>query len=366
MIIGIQKDELLQMLQTVIHAVPSNPVIASLNGVLLQAENDKITITSNNLEMSISVAGPANVQEPGEMVIPAKLLTEAVRRSPGQDITIKQVPERSAINFCSDSVQMEILTLPVEEFPEQPTFSLDHSYTLPQPLAKNMLKQINFAISTEELRPVLTGALWSFQEEEVKLTALDGFRLACRWSKIAAKEPAAAIVPAKAIRELLRLLGDDGMLQVGIGATYATFEFSGVQLTTRLLEGQFPDIQQFLPQTYQTRVIVNSTQLWQAMERAALVCKLGAAGSVKFSIDDDRIAISAQSMEIGRHYEELPIQKTGEDLEIMYNIRSFIDVLRSAEAEEVVLDLHGSYGPCICRPVGQDDYFSLLMPVRLN
>lgn len=367
MIIEVRRDIFLQMLQTVGHAIPLKPVMVALSGVLLQAENDHITLTSNNLEMSITVSGEAVVSEPGDAVIPAKILTEAVRRSPADKISLRHNPGRSSITFQSGSAQMEILTLPLEEFPEPPVYSLQHSYTLPQPLAKDMMRQVSFAISTEELRPVLTGAYWTFGEEDTRLTALDGFRLACRWSTyVTTDKPASAIVPGKAVRDLLRLLGDDGLLQVGIGNNYAAFDFSGIRLVTRLLEGNFPDINQFIPENYQTRIVVGADELWQAIERAALVCKDGQNGSVKLNINDDKIAVSAQSMELGRHYEEIPIQQTGEGLEIMFNIRSLIEVLRSAAAAEVTIDFHGSYGPCICRPVGQDDYFSLLMPVRLT
>ncbi len=367
MIIGVEKELFLQMLQIVSHSVPLKPIISSLAGVLLQADENRIQLTSNNLELSITVAGKATVSEPGEAVIPAKILTEAVRRSPNETISIKQLSGRSAISLQSGSVQMEILTLPTEEFPELPVFSLQQSYTLPQALFKDMLRQVSFAISTEELRPVLTGALLSFSEENIKLTALDGFKLACRWSSyLKTDKPANAVVPAKAIRDLLKLLGDDDQLQIGIGDNYASFEFADARLVTRLLEGKFPDIQQFIPQQYQTQIVVGSDELWQAMERAALVCKAGAAGSAKFNISNGKIAVSAQSMELGRHYEEIPVQLAGDDLEIMYNIRSFIEVLRSAQAPEVVINFHGTYGPCICRPVGQEDYFSLLMPVRLT
>lgn len=367
MIISIEKDLFLQMLQTISHVVPLKPVIASLSGVFLQADNNQIHLTANNLEISISISGAAMVNEPGEVLIPAKILTEAVRRSPGDTVVIKQLAGRSAVSFQSGAVHMEILTLPIEEFPELPEFSMQNTYNLPQPLFKDMLRQVSFAISAEELRPVLTGTLLSFGTEDVRLTALDGFKLACRWSTyLQSEQEAQAVVPGKAVRDLLKLLGDEAQLEVGIGDNYAAFEFSGARLVTRLLEGKFPDIQQFIPEKYQTQIVVSTDELWQAMERAALVCKAGVAGSVKLNISDGKIAVSAQSMELGRHYEAIPVQQAGDDLEIMYNIRSFIEVLRSAQAPEVELDFHGTYGPCICRPLGQDDYFSLLMPVRLT
>jgi DNA polymerase-3 subunit beta len=367
MIIDIDRDLFLQMLQTVGQIVPLKPIIPSLAGVFLQADNNQVRLTSNNLELSISIVGEATVSEPGEVLIPARMLTEAVRRSPSERVVLKQLTGRSAVSFQSGSVHMEILTLPLEEFPELPQFSLQHTYTLPQPLFKDMMRQVSFAISSEELRPVLTGALLSFNREDVRLTALDGFKLACRWSSyLKSDQEAQAIVPGKAIRDLLKLLGDTEPLEIGIGENYASFEFSGARLITRLLEGKFPDIQQFIPKQYQTQIVVGTEELWQAIERAALVCKTGTAGSVKFNISEGQIAVSAQSMELGRHYETIPVQHAGEDLEIMYNIRSFIEVLRSAQAPEVVIDFHGTYGPCICRPLGQDDYFSLLMPVRLT
>lgn len=363
---NIDQSVFLQMLQTVSYAVPNKPIIAALAGIFVDVSEGKVKLTANNLEISISISNEAEVIEPGQALIPAKILTEAVRRSPGETVTIKQA-NNSSVHLRSGAVQMEILCLPTEEFPDSPIFAFQHSYALPQPLFKDMLGQTSFAISREELRPVLTGALLSIDRENTKLTALDGFKLACRWTSYLKTDKAMqAVLPAKAVQDLLRLLGEDGQLQLGIGENYAAFSFGEVRLVTRLLEGKFPDIGQFIPDKYQTKIVVSTDDLWQAMERAALVAQAGQGGSVKLNISDGKIAVSAQSMKLGKHYEEIAIEMDGEDLEIMYNISSFIQILRSAQAAQVNIDFHGAYGPCICRPVGQEDYFSLLMPVRLT
>lgn len=334
----------------------------------MQTNGDSVSLTGNDLELSIATSVPATVHEAGQVVLPAKLFIEAIRRSPSDTISLQLLDEKNSIRLTSGSMQLEMLTLAVDEFPEQPRFPGEIEFFLSQRLAKNMVKQVAFAVSTEELRPILTGAQWQVRNDELRMTALDGYRLASRWGEITYKGKSnSLVVPGKALQELARLLTDDDEeLVVSIGATYVAFEFSGVRLITRLLEGAFPSIDQFIPKNYQTRTVLSTRRLWEAIERAALVTKEGTSGPVKIIIEENKMAVSAQSMDIGRHYEEWPIQKTGENLNIMYNIKALVDVLRCAEADEVVLDFHGSYGPCICRPVGQDNYFSLLMPVRLT
>lgn len=369
MFIQIPRDDLVSCLQTVSRAVPTRSVIPSLAGVLLEAIDGVLRVTGNDLEISITAETACLVREPGEAVIPARLLTEAVRRSPEESVSLQLIPERNVVQLVSGMMQMDILTLSAEEFPETASFHSEHEYTIPQVVVKNMIRQIDFAISSEDLRPVLTGAHWSFAADELRMTALDGYRLASRWSRLplSGAQPAQVVVPAKALRELIRLLQDDQTeLAVQIGSTFVSFQFSNTRLVSRLLEGQFPNTDQFMPKSYQTRVVLNATHLLAAIERAALVSKEGAMGSVKLTVERDKMAVSAQSMDIGRHYEELAIQTTGDELQIMYKIKALADLLRSAECEEVVLDFHGSFGPGILRPVGQDNYVGLLMPLRLN
>lgn len=369
MFIQVSRELILSHLQMVSRAVPTRSVVPSTAGILLEARDGQLCLTGNDLEISISATIECDVKEPGETVIPARLLTEAVRRSPGESITLHVVEERNAVQIVSDHMQLEILTLSSDDFPEATSFTEEKNHIIPQIMAKNMIRQVDFAISTEELRPILTGALWSFSDKELRVTALDGYRLASRWSElnVPGQQNAKVVVPAKALRELVRLLSDDQQeLRIATGGTFIAFEFNKIRLVSRLLEGQFPNTEQFLPKIYQTRTVLNGNELISAIERAALVSKEGSNGSVKLTIEDNKIAVSAQSMDIGRHYEEWPIQTTGENLQIMYNIKALGELLRSAESEEVVIDFHGSLGPCILRPVGQDNYVGLLMPVRLN
>ncbi len=358
----------LENLQIVNRAVSSRTIVPSLAGILLEASADEVRLTGNDLEVSISTTITCQVFEPGEAVVPARLLIEAVRRSPEGEITLKVVGERNSIQLINPPMQLEILTLAVDEFPETAAFEPEQHYIISQDIVKNMVRQVYFAISREELRPILTGSHWSFKDDRLRMKALDGYRLASRWADLDhGGDDLEAVVPGKALRELIRLLSDEeNELRVSIGRNFITFEFNGVILTSRLLEGQFPNTDQFMPKVHQTRVVLKADQLISSVERAALVSKEGLDGSVKLSIDGDKIAVSAQSMDIGRHYEQLDIKKEGDDLQIMYNIKALIELLRSAESEEVVLDFHGSYGPGVMRPLGQDNYVALLMPVRLS
>lgn len=368
MLIQVDRDTLLEKLQNVGRVVPTRSVNPVLSGVLLVAESDCLEVIANDLEISISASMPCIVQEPGEIVIPARLLTEAVRRSPSESLTLNLLSERNTVQLASGSMQMEILTLSSEEFPERTTFAAEKSYIIPQLMVKNMIRQVYFAISREELRPILTGALWSFTDGQLCMTALDGYRLASRWSPVSGLvDDAKVVVPGKALRELLRLLSDLGDdLSVKVGGSAISFEFNDIHLVSRLLEGQFPRTEQFLPKAHQTRVLLRAEMLISAVERAALVSKEGTEGSVKLVIDGSKLSVSAQSMDIGKHYEEMEVDQSGEDLQIMFNIKALGELLRSAESDEVSIDFHGSFGPAILRPASQQNYFGLLMPLRLN
>lgn len=368
MLIQVNRETLLESLQSVSRLVPTRSVNPILSGVLLVADSERLQITANDLEMSISTDMACTVQEPGEVVIPARLLTEAVRRSPAEYVSLNLLNERNSVELSSGTMQMEILTLPAEEFPETTTFAAEKSYIIPQLMVKNMIRQVYFAISKEELRPILTGALWSFEGGQLCMTALDGYRLASRWSAISGVvSEAKVVVPGKALRELLRLLSDLGNdLCITVGGNAVSFEFNGIRLVSRLLEGQFPRTEQFLPKAHQTRVSLRADMLISAVERATLVSKEGAEGSVKLAIDGNRLSVSAQSMDIGKHYEEIALDKSGDDVQIMFNIKALGELLRSAESEQVNIDFHGSFGPAILRPTNQDNYFGLLMPLRLN
>ncbi len=368
MLIQVNRETLLEKLQNVSRVVPTRSVNPILSGVLLVADSGQLQIVANDLEISISASLPCVVQERGEVVIPARLLTEAVRRSPAESITINFLNERNTVQLASGTMQMEILTLPVDEFPEGTNFAAEKNYIIPQTMVKNMIRQVYFAISREELRPILTGALWSFTDGQLRMTALDGYRLASRWSPISGlADDANVVVPGKALRELLRLLSDLGDdLSVKVGGSAISFDFNGIHLVSRLLEGQFPRTEQFLPKAHQTRVLLRADVLISAVERAALVSKEGTEGSVKLVIDGNKLSVSAQSMDIGKHYEEMEVDQGGEDLQIMFNIKALGELLRSAESDDVSIDFHGSFGPAILRPANQENYFGLLMPLRLN
>jgi DNA polymerase-3 subunit beta len=368
LLIQVNRDLFLDSIQIVNRAVSNRTIVPSLAGILLEASSDRVRLTGNDLEISITTEMSCRVFEPGEAVVPARLLTETVRRSPEGNITLRAVAERNTIQLINEPMQMEILTLAVDEFPETASFDAEQSYIISQDMAKNMIRQVYFAISREELRPILTGSLWSFEGSQLKMKALDGYRLACRWASLSqAGNDREVVVPGKTLRELMRLLSDqDKELTVSIGRNFISFEFEGVVLTSRLLEGKFPNTDQFMPKAYQTRVVVNTEQLISSVERAALVSKEGQDGSVKLTVEGDRLAVSAQSMDIGRHFEQLPVEKSGEDLQIMFNIKALVEMLSSAGSEEVALDFHGSFGPGVMRPVGQEEFTALLMPVRLS
>jgi DNA polymerase-3 subunit beta len=363
--------------QTVGHAVSGRTSLPILSHILVQAEQDSLRLIATDLELSISLAIPARIEESGGLTAPARLLTELLGSLPENDVALS-VDRSHAVKVKCDRSDYKILGLPAEEYPKLPQVKDDTTFTVPQRVLRDMIKQTVFAVSTDEARAILTGILVVFEGDTLKFVATDTHRLAVRTARVTTGHGAqTAIVPARAMNELQRLLADeDGDVTVRLSENQALFVTpakdgrEGIHLVSRLIEGQFPNYQRVIPTSFSKKLTLQTGHFQKAVRRASIVAREN-ANRVILKTLDDRLTITAESTLQGAAYEEVEVVREGDDVEIAFNAKYLNDVLAVIEDEGFHLELTEPLKPGIVRPVSREDdnsgndYLCILMPMQI-
>jgi len=252
------------------------------------------------------------------------------------------------------------------EFPELPEVEAGNVIAVPQKAMRNLIQKTCFAIATDESRPLLTGCLMEIEAEEIRLVALDGFRLALRKLLHAQSiEPMQAVIPGKVLSELAKVLADeDAEVQLNIGRTHLSADMGASRVVARLLEGEYTRYRRILPTEWHTKVKVHREELEKAIDRAGLMAREGKNNLVRFRIADQQLTMTSNA-EQGDVQEQIDLMVDGKDLDIAFNVRYMGDVLKALDEEEICLRFNSNVSPCeICPPEGED-YLYLVLPVRV-
>ncbi|HHV64006.1 MAG TPA: DNA polymerase III subunit beta [Peptococcaceae bacterium] len=364
MIILCTKEDLLSGVNTVQRAVSTKSTLPILQGIKLSATKEGLWFEATDLELGIRILLPVNIQEEGEVVLPARLFAEVVRRLPDSSIRIESSGHN--INIFYNDSHFELNGYDPEEYPEMADIPSGDVIELPGPTFKNMIKQTVFACAVEETRPVFTGLLLQIEKEKISLVSTDTHRLAYSKSLLNGNEKEfSGIIPSKTMQEIYRLVGDEEFLNIKVSKSRVIFNFNNIQVLTRLIEGQFPNYKQVIPQTCNTKLLINTRKLLDTVERASLLSRDNylKTNTVRFNIENSSININQYS-ELGKISEQLEIEQEGEDVAISFNAKYIIDLLKIIETDKVILETSGPYSPCVFRPENNEDYLCLVLPLR--
>ncbi len=359
-----KKEDLILGINTVQRAVSSKNTLPILQGVRLRAENQNLWFEATDLEIGIRCQVPVNVQEEGQVVLPARLFSEIARKLPDNEIKIESTDNN--INIFYDSSDFAVNGYDPEEYPEISDITSNESIELPALLFKSMIRKTIFACSVEETRPVFTGVLLQVNKENITLVGTDTHRLALSNEVLQGNQKEFnGIIPAKTLHEIYRLMEDDDSILISFNNSRIIFKFSQVQIVTRLIEGQFPSYKQVIPATCNTKLLIYTRKLMDAVERASLLSKDNylKTNTVRFNIENSHININHFS-EMGKVFEQLEVEQNGEDVAISFNAKYIIDLLKVVDTENVVMEVSGSSSPCIFRPESNDKYLCLVLPLR--
>jgi DNA polymerase-3 subunit beta len=365
----VRRNDLVKELQLVQGIVERKNSIPILSNVLVEARSGEILVSATDLDVSLRCGCAAQVVEEGAVTLGAKKLYEIVRSLPESDVSLKVEGDAWARIRC-ERVDFKMAGLPREDFPTLPEARAGRPLEIPAALLRGLIQRTSFAITAEDARYYLAGALLVIEKEAVSMVATDGHRLAWAQGKAAVKvgEVVRVLVPRKAIAELPRLiedLGEEETVSFQQGEGHISFAAGGRTLASKIVEAQFPAFEKVVAVTGDKKVTVGREALQTAIRRVSLLSS-ERGRAVRLSLEDGRLEVSASSPELGEARESLPVGYEGEAVEIGFNAQYILDFLGVAGTDEVALEVKDAESQGLLRPAGEDggDYRYVVMPMR--
>jgi DNA polymerase-3 subunit beta len=358
------KDELAQRLGVVVRAVSTRSSVQVLLGVLLRAEGGRLHLAATDMEVSLRTSFEAEVDGEGAVVVPGRLLVDLVRLLPAEDVTIEHRAEEGVVRLECGPASYRLNTFSVEDFPRLPELDLLQTFSVDRAALLETVARVSRSASRDESRPVLTGILVRFEGGKVVMAATDSYRLSVKETPIGGDAPdLEAIVPARALGELARIASGGETIELGVHENQVVFSAGDAWLTTRRIDGQFPNYRQLLPETFEHEVPVPRAELLDVVRRTAVLAVRNAPLRLRFA--EGELTVSAQSQDVGEARESLPVAFAGEPLEIGFNAEFLRDGLESVSADEATLKLISPLRPGLITGDADDDFWYLIMPIRL-
>lgn len=364
-----EKEKILKGINSVINGVANKTTKPILEGILIQTNDHELKLTSYDLEIGIEYILEANVTEQGNTVVNAVMFSEIIRKLPNAEIQIR-INDNNLLEIECEGSLYKLATMDPEEFPELPRINIDNSIKLEQSTLKNMIRKTIFAVSTEENRPIFTGSLFEVIDGKLNVVAVDGYRLAIKSKEVEESNQFSCVIPGKTLNEVNKIIADSfDTITVGIEKNQALFEMENCKIVTRLLDGEFLKYSNTIPQTWETRIKVNKSNIQNCFERILLISASSIEKEkkypVKVNIEVGKVTISC-SNQTGDAKEEILVDTEGKDLEIGFNPRFFLDALKAIDDEEVYIEFGTNRSPCIIRPIDDGDYVYMILPIKMK
>jgi DNA polymerase-3 subunit beta len=338
-----------------------------LNNILIQGEDNSLIFSVTDLELGIEVKLPAQVAEPSKFTVPARLLNEFVQST--HEKSFEGKVDNAALFLKTDHSQVTIKGLDASEFPGLPFVDQPATFHLNPKEAKEAIDGVLFATAVDETRPALAGVYWVTSEQILIMAATDSYRLAERRIKAASKitSPCSAIVPKKTLLELSRMLTDEvGDISVFVGDNQIQFAFGSVRLVSRLIEGTYPNYQAIIPKDHQTRITANHSDLVSGLKTVGLFAR-DSGNTIKLIVVPGKgMTLQSLADQRGEAINQVTAIVEGEEATIVFNVKYLLDALSVIHAENVFLELNGAVKPVIMRPTNTKEYFSLVMPLKID
>lgn len=366
---NMNNQDLLEGLNTVTRALSSRPAKQILDGVLLVAQDGRITMTCSDGSLTIEYTNVAEVLEEGQTVLPGRIFSELIRKMPDGQVQVSVQNDRSASIRCQKS-RSNLAIMNPDEYPEIFALKNLNSIKIPQKKLKEMISHVSFAIATDESRQILTGCLLEVSRNEARLVALDGFRLAMQklfqpFDLPEGVDVLKAVIPGKVINELSRILpDDDAFCTLLFDQGRMQCMFGNIRLSAVLLAGEYIDYRRIIPTQFKTRAKADRFVVNDAIDRASLMAREGKNNLIKMSFRDQILRITSNA-ELGDVEEEMEADLQGDPIDIAFNARYIVDVIKNVEDKDLFMNFNSSVSPCVVMPPSGDQYVYLILPVRM-
>ena len=366
--LSVMQENLARGLSVVSRAVSSRSTLPVLANVLLKTEDAGLKLTATNLEIGITYWVPGKIETDGATTVPARLLTDLVSSLPGSERVDLELQGADTLHLRCGRFETHIKGIDADEFPTIQTAGERPTTRIAQNVLRRALAETAFAAASDEARPILTGVLAKFEGDQLTLAAADNYRIAVRTIDILDPvEAASVVIPARALHELSRILADTDdpvELVLAPARNQVLFHLDGIDLVSRLIDGQFPNYQQVLPASHATRAEMDREELLRAVRPAALIAS-SSANIVKLQVGGDGAGVMVTATaEVGDYTGDVEATVEGDATTIAFNARYLADVLTNVKADQFALELNGPLSPGVFKPVGDDHYVHVVMPVR--
>lgn len=374
--VSVLQENLAHGLSVVSRAVSARSTLPILANVLIAAEEGRLRLSATDRELGISAWIGAKIEEPGATTVPARTLTDLIATLPNETIDMELEVRTHTLHLVAGRSNAEIKGIDAQEFPPMPAPDKDGGITLPVDEFKDMVQQVVFAASRDDARPVLTGVLITVEDKTMTMAAADGFRLSVRTTELkkALEQPLRAIVPARALNELARIIDEDDdevtmMLPPGRGQV--VFTLKNAELRCQLVEGSFPEYQQIIPSGHKTRTVIATEAFLKAAKQAEIFARESshiARLNIKNSAGKEpgTLEITAQAEETGSNESKVDATVEGDEILIAFNVRYLREVLDVMKSANVALETSAAAAPGVFRPVGEDNFLHVIMPMHLG
>jgi DNA polymerase III subunit beta len=363
-----RRDALLTQLQTVTRAASTRSAVQALSGVLVQARGGAVELRATDMEIGLRVPLEGEVVREGAVVLPARLLVDVIRALPGDTVSLELRAAEQDVELVAGAATFHIRTLRLEDFPPFPELDGDERVRVPAQAFVETVGKVARSASRDETRPVLTGILVSASGEELRMVATDSYRLSVKETRLDSALEGAfeANVPARALQELTRIAGQAGTddLTVAVRTNQVVFDAAGVVLSSRLIDGQFPNYRQLLPDAYEHELQLDAAEITDVVRRISLLAQKNAP--VRLAFSEGELTVSARTPDVGEARETLPVPFQGEPLEIGFNPEFLRDGLEAVEGGDLLLKLISPLRPGLIQAADGSGFVYLLMPIRLN
>src|SRR3954449_9409817 len=355
-------------LQTVTRAASTRSAVQALSGVQLSAKGGAIELRATDMEIGLRVPLEGEVVRDGAVVLPARLLVDVVRALPGAAVSLELRPAEQDVEIRAGNATFHIRTLRLEDFPPFPEAEEGTRVHVPAAAFVETIGKVARSASRDETRPVLTGILVSASGDELRMVATDSYRLAVKETKLEAplQGTVEANVPARALQELTRIVGaaEAAELSVSVRTNQVVFEAGGTVLSSRLIDGQFPNYRQLLPDAYEHELRLAAGEVTDVVRRISLLAQKNAPLRLAFS--EGEVIVSARTPDVGEARETIPVPFQGEPMEIGFNPEFLRDGLEALEGGDLMLKLISPLRPGLIQAADGSGFVYLLMPIRLN
>ena len=361
--ITVAKDELAAKLAVVARGVSTRTTVLVLGGIQLRAEGSQLHLAATDMEVSLRAVVDAQVSSEGTVVVPGRLLLDIARSLSNGEVSIEHHPDEAVVVVSAGAATYRLHTYSSEDFPRLPEVDTEALHTIDRDALVETIARVGRSASRDESRPVLTGILVRFEPGKIVMAATDSYRLAVKETPVTGTLPdLEAIIPARALQELARIATGADEVQLGMQENHVVFGADGTWLTTRRIDGQFPNYRQLLPEQFEYELPLPREEVLEVVRRVSLMAQRNSPLRLRFA--EGELTVSAITQDVGEARESLPAPFTGDAMEIGFNAEFLRDGLESVDSETIKFKLISPLRPAVLEG-DADDYVYLIMPIRL-